>query len=259
MAKEIDKTEPKVEDKKEEKQEEEIVVKEVKIPEIEKKDSYSKDEVDNLLKEASKNGAQQGVKIAKEQLYPEIDRLKEKIKESSTKMSELQSQIPSTVEEKQKLEKEKTDLATELAQTKTSLNDAQSKLNAVESTALDAIDQVKNLSTKLDAKELSEFRLQKIAEANGKIIPEMVTGSSKEEIEASVEKAKTKYSDLVEGVRKNLNLPSVDEQTKIEEQNKENSEVPEVTRIKEKTDFTTWKGNREEMRRKLYRSYGVDV
>ncbi len=260
MAKENEKAEsPETKNSEEKVVEPEIKVEKVETPNIEVKDTYTKEEVDALLKDASKNGAQQGVKIAKEQLYPEIERQKDKVKELNTKMADLQNQIPTTVEEKQQLEKEKTDLATELTQTKTQLTDAQTKLKAVEDTALDAIDQVKSLSTKLDEKDVNEYRLGKINEAKGKIVAEMVTGSTKEEIDASIEKAKEKYNSIVGEVRQDLNLPTVEKQQEIEEQQKQETEVPEINRLEKTTDFSNWKGSREEIRKKLYRSYGVEV
>lgn len=214
---------------------------------------FSIDEVNKLIQEAT----QSGVQIAKQQLYSEIDRLKGKLKENTENLKKIEKTAPETEAEKKALLEEKEKIVKELADSKTQLTDANNKLKKVEDTAIDAITQVNSLRDSLAKKEIESYRLQKIAESEGKLIPEMVAGSTIEEIDKSVEKAKEKYLNVLESVRKDLNLPKVPLKEKIEGVSPD--EKLEIKRLAKQSDFSDWKGSREEVRRKIYASHGFKI
>lgn len=247
------KHEVKVDEKKSEVKADDVVDLKVEPKKVEVDDPNKKftiDEVNKLLQDAT----QSGVQIAKQQLYPEIERLKGKLKENTENLKKIKKITPETEAEKKALAEEKERLAKELTASKTQLTDANSKLKTVEDTALDAINQVNILKDDLAKKEVESYKLQKIAESGGEIIPEMVVGSTIEEIDKSVVKAKEKYLNVLESVRKDLNLPKVPPKEKVEGGSPE--EKPEIKRLAKQSDFSDWKGSREDLRKKLYSSYG---
>lgn len=224
--------------------------------------TYSAEEVNNLLAENTRNTT----KTVKDQLYPEIKRSKDKVTELNSKLKDLETQKPKNAEDQKKIDDEKASLNSQLESAKTENEQLTTKLKALEDVTVDAVNRLNELDTKLSEKDLSEYRLQKINDvrANGdNLVESLVTGKTKEEIDASVEKAKTEYSNIVDGVRKNLNLPSTAEekqtQQKQEQQKEEQEKLNNVTRIATPNDFKNWKGTRDEILKHAYRQAGVNV
>lgn len=136
----------------------------------------------------------------KSKLYPQIEKLKKD-----------KSDLLDTVDE---LKKDNAKLEKDLAKQK-NLNDKISADLKDGSTTNKTVQEltltISQLERQLEEvtvnheKELTKIQLdrvkeQKIAEANGAIIPELVTGNSEEEITESVERAKARYAEITSSV-----------------------------------------------------------
>lgn len=135
----------------------------------------------------------QARKEEKDKLYPKINELKTTVGERDKKINELMLALGSKEAEigtlKSELEKAKsgvasseevTSLQTTIAQLTQELNDEKAKCNSI---------------------ELDYYKKAKMAEAGGKLIPELVTGTTEEEIDQSIEVSKARYSEIVGGVQ----------------------------------------------------------
>lgn len=224
--------------------------------------TYSAEEVNNLLAENTRNTT----KTVKDQLYPEIKRSKDKVTDLNNKLKELETQKPKNADEQKKVDDEKANLQTQLETAKAENAQLNTKLKALEDVTVDAVNRLNELDSKLSEKDLSEYRLQRINDVRSKgdnLVDSLVVGKTKEEIDASVEKAKAEYSNIVDGVRKSMKLPSVAEEQETQQQNAQKKEEQEklakVTRIATPNDFKNWKGTRDEILKSAYRSAGVNV
>jgi len=208
-----------------------IVVK-IEVPKVEVNKSYSSVETQKLIDEA----IQAGQKIAKGQLYPEIQKLKDKV---SVLDSTMHGQVS---------QEELAKLATEKAETV-------QKLGALEEAYVDTRKQIDGLTTQLHEEKLETYKQKKIAGADGKIIPELVVGNSQEEIDTSIEKAKVKYSEIQEELRKKYNLPT----EVVPKKESEEEEKISIPRINKKTDLSKWSQEREKYLKDVYGKYNIQV
>lgn len=211
-----------------------VVIK-FELPKVEKDKTYSADEVQKIID----NAVQGGQKIAKEQLYDEIDRLKEKVKvvNDQLKTNKVEpAEIQKLVEEKSLYEK---------------------KVSALEESVVSSGKKLEQLESDLKQKELDTYKLQKINSAEGKIINEMVSGNTKEEIDASIEKAKAKYVDLQNELRQKFNLPT----ESVEGSKPENKVVEKINipRLKGKADLSSWSADREKYLKMVYEPLGLKL
>lgn len=155
-------------------------------------------------------------KEEKDKLYPEIEGLKTKVKNleadlaaKNKEVRELNDQIKNADTNndasKQELQKKIDQLEAEI----TTLKDKKQKSATENEEKLQK--QVDDLIARLDKQErdseeaakkmkLEMFKKDKIAEAKGELIEELVKGETEEEITASIETAKTKYKEIVEKV-----------------------------------------------------------
>jgi predicted RNase H-like nuclease (RuvC/YqgF family) len=169
------------------------------------KDSYSKDEVEKLLKdkekeikELSQKAIVEAVGTEKQKLYATIEKEKEeklRLEKELEEFRQEEAKKKEEEEEKRREELEVRDLVKEI-------EEKQVKESKRFQEILDLRE--KEYKTELLKRDLAIFRERKIAEANGRIIPELVQGNSEEEISQSVELAKQRYIDIVEGTKKEV-------------------------------------------------------
>ena len=84
---------------------------------------------------------------------------------------------------------------------KKELKAAQDELQTMKDSAPNIDELRENIRNEIKAEyDLKFYREKKIQEANGKIIPELVSGNTEEEINASVEKSMARYNEIVGAV-----------------------------------------------------------
>lgn len=148
----------------------------------------------------------QARKEEKDKLYPKINELKNTISERDKTINELMLTLGGKEAEigtlKSELDKAKsgvtnseevTNLQTTIAQLKKELEDSKKQCTNI---------------------ELDYYKKAKIAEAGGKLIPELVTGTTKEEIDQSVENSMKRYLEIV-GVASQVNPQPQVTQTEV--------------------------------------------
>jgi len=160
----------------------EVVIK-VEVPKVEKGKTYTAEETEKLINDAVKAGAV----TAKNQLHDEIDKLKGDIKATE----EAIKRDP----ESSKLKGENIELS--------------AKLKILEEEITKVVVKGEQLEQSLIQKDLDAYKKKVIETAKGKIVPEIVSGTTEAEIDASAELAVKKYEEYSEKVRKDYNLPKV--------------------------------------------------
>jgi predicted nucleic acid-binding Zn-ribbon protein len=205
----------------------------VALPKIEAGKTYTAEEVEKLTMQT----IQSAQKIVKDQLYPDIKRANDKVKELEDKLA-----ASTNKDEKDVLE----------AQLKT----ATEKVKALEDYTVKTNDDVVALKNELNTERLDKYRLSKIAEANGQIIADMVVGQTKEEIDSSVEKAKKTFDDTQKELRKKYKLPDTPDtppDPKVDD-------VP-VKRINpmDNDSIREYNSKRKQLIADVYGQYGVKV
>lgn len=126
----------------------------------------------------------------KEKLYPQIQKLKTELEEKTKKINELLLALGEKDEVIRQLKSQSNKSDSE------QVKELKKKINELEK-------QLKEKETELNNMKIEGYKQKKIAEAGGELIPELVTGSTEEEIDASIELAKQKYKEIVERVIKN--------------------------------------------------------
>jgi len=139
----------------------------------------------------------------KNKLYQEIEDHKNRAKTAQEQMTAIQQQLDTTQGKIKELEKKPPiDPKTQKPDEKTAeeLKNLRETINTLQ-------DEKKNLNTAFDnfkadfaeqlrKKDLEAYKQQRIAEAGGLLIPELVNGNSIEEIDLSIEKAKQRYAEI---------------------------------------------------------------
>lgn len=153
--------------------------------------SHSSIDFESLIAKARKE--------EKEKLYPEITRLKEELEKKVTRINELLLAIGEKDEIISQKEKEIKDLGS---------NSKKSESQEVKDLKIKIADLENKLSEKdgeISSIKLDSYKQSKMAEAGGEIIPELVTGSSEEEIDLAIEKAKARYKEIISKVTTTVN------------------------------------------------------
>lgn len=153
--------------------------------------SHSSIDFESLIAKARKE--------EKEKLYPEITRLKEELEKKVTRINELLLAIGEKDEIISQKEKEIKDLGS---------NSKKSESQEVKDLKIKIADLENKLSEKdgeISSIKLNSYKQFKMAEAGGEIIPELVTGSSEEEIDLAIEKAKARYKEIISKVTTTVN------------------------------------------------------
>lgn len=130
----------------------------------------------------------------KEKLYPEINKLKEDVNAKVARINELLLTIGEKDETISQKDKEIKELKTN---SKKSSSQEVQELN-LKVTQLE--NQLAEKDTQVSQIKLDSYKQTKMALAGGNLIPELVVGSSEEEIDLAIEKAKTRYAEIVQSI-----------------------------------------------------------
>lgn len=132
-------------------------------------------------------------KEEKDKLYPQITKLKEENQAKTTRINELLISV-AEANELVKVKDAELNKVKTTVDNNTAVNDEVVKLqNRVIELEADLANKDKEVSTI----KLNTFKKEKMSEANGQLIPELVVGNTEEEILASIEIAKTRYNEIV--------------------------------------------------------------
>lgn len=134
----------------------------------------------------------------KNKLYPELNALKTKVNELTKKNNELLLSLGTKEQEIKEAKSQKTpasenkeikELNNKIAQLETALNEKDTEISSI---------------------KLNHLKESKIAELDGKVIPELIFGNTEEEILASIENSKKKYAEIEAKIAGSLHVKSGD-------------------------------------------------
>ena len=230
-----------------------VIIDEVKKEiKIDSKKTYSTEEVNNLINDAIKKGAN----ISKNQFQNNITSLKEKVNTFEAEKAELLKQLESKSKvETEKVTEEKNELEKKLAEINEQAKINSEKLKVMEDEAVRAITEVTELQKSLAKERLDKQKAELIAEAKGKIIAELVTGDTVEELKASATLAKKKYDELHTQLRKELGIPT---ETEKKDGNKEVVINP-IKSVKDTLSISEWEKVSKEIKDRVYRNNGFNI
>jgi hypothetical protein len=127
----------------------------------------------------------------KDKLYPKITKLEGEKDTLTKKINDYIIEVASKDDKIKELEKKVADLIN-------SKGDLEELKNLkVENEKLKK--QIEDEKAEVAKQKLEAYKKQKIDEAKGAIIPELVTGNDEKEIDASVEKAKQRFAEIMKG------------------------------------------------------------
>lgn len=149
-----------------------------------------KDDVKELLEKVRRE--------EKSKLYPQIDHLKKSIDQLQKEKEVLMSQISSTQEDEKKRGAEK---MTENQKIQQQLQELGSQ-NAILNAKLETM-QVESQKA-IEYAQLDAYRSQKLVEAGGELIPELVFGNTEAEIDAALIASRQRYHEIRQQVRDSL-------------------------------------------------------
>ena len=128
----------------------------------------------------------------KNKLYPEIERLKAESNSKTQKMNDLMLALGTKENEIASLKKE-------LEKTKSGQANNEELVKA-QATITDLTAQLEAEKKKTNQIELDYYKKAKLQEAKGQIIEDLVSGNTKEEIDASIEASKARYAEIVASI-----------------------------------------------------------
>jgi chromosome segregation ATPase len=175
--------------------------------------------VRNLATEAMKTAATQ----TKSQLHTDIEKAQQEAQAAQAERDNLAQKKNESDAKVAALEQEKKDLAEKLnayeVQKKTegldkktseaieaSTREMNAKLAALEDAFTETKIENENLKKAFDQQKLETLKQTVIAQAQGKIFPELIQGNTEAEIMASAENAKSRYSEMEATIRSNLKI-----------------------------------------------------
>lgn len=145
-------------------------------------------------------------KEERDKLYPEINKQKERANSFLLVIQERDNTIKELTAEVAKL---KADLEKASTNSNKGTSAKESELQAIISNLENQVEVLKASHEKeLSLKEVEIYRIQKLAEAGDAIIPELVTGSTPEEIDQALELSKTRYNAIVSKQLGNITYPA---------------------------------------------------
>ena len=161
---------------------------------LKEKDEESK----KAIEEAKKHQAQ----VEKDKLYPSIKELQEKLnlltKQQEEDSKRKQDEAAIRLKEEEDKKKASQPLEERLKSIEAELIASKLEANEVKKKASEIIEKSIALTKEeLRKKDVEIYIKDKISEAFGEIIPELVVGNTVEEVDASVEKAKKRYEELI--------------------------------------------------------------
>lgn len=148
-------------------------------------------------------------KEERDKLYPEINKLKDDKNKYLLVIGEKDDEIKSLKDEIATLKGDLGNVNTKLKDSKTNnkaLTDLQIQYDSLQKEYDTLQTQYEN---EVNSLKLQSYKEKKIAEASGEIIAELVNGNTEEEINASYELAKTKYTEITNRALQNVQMPSV--------------------------------------------------
>jgi predicted RNase H-like nuclease (RuvC/YqgF family) len=146
-------------------------------------------------------------KEEKDKLYPQIENYKTKNNDLLLVVGERDQTIADQTKEIADLKAEVKTLKDGLKDGKASnkeLTDAKLEVERLKKALEDA---TVNHENALNSVKLENYKSQKIAEAQGRLIPELVNGNSEEEINASIEQAKQRYAEITQSAVQQVQMP----------------------------------------------------
>ena len=169
-------------------------------------------------------------KEERDKLYPELNKYKEKVNNLMLVIAERDSEIADLKKELEEVKKENAKLQENVekgVKTNKTISELTTTISVLER-------QLEELQAKYDADvtalKLEAFKKEKIAEAGGELIPELVTGNTEEEILASIEKAKQRYQEIVQKAVQNVQMPAANpNQNVIQLKEKSIDEIASMT------------------------------
>jgi hypothetical protein len=132
----------------------------------------------------------------KAKLYDTIEKHKTDLETLSKKVKEDEEKKSKEAAELEAKRKDELDAKARIAE----LEKSQDEMRERFSTVLDL--ENKKFTAELEKRDLALFREKLISEAKGEIIPELVSGKSKEELEQTAELAKERYKTILENSKK---------------------------------------------------------
>ncbi|MBO8161145.1 MAG: hypothetical protein H0Z24_05865 [Thermosipho sp. (in: Bacteria)] len=150
-------------------------------------------------------------KEEKAKLYPQIEDLKKKnadlVEKNNKLLLEVETknkEIETLKSEIENLKKSKVESESEtVKRLNKEIEDLKAKLEQAENSKVDRAKLEEEIEAKLKAEyEVKLYRLEKLSdpEIRDKVIPELVTGTTKEEIDKAIEFSKKKYEEIVNSV-----------------------------------------------------------
>lgn len=132
-------------------------------------------------------------KEEKDKLYPQITKLKEENQAKTTRINELLISVAEANESAKAMEVELNKVKATV-NTNTAVNDEVVKL---QNKVIELEAELTKKDTEVKTIKLETFKKEKMSEANGQLIPELVVGQTEEEITASIEASKARYIEIV--------------------------------------------------------------
>lgn len=169
-------------------------------------------------------------KEERDKLYPELNKYKEKVNNLMLVIAERDSEIADLKKELEEVKKESEKLKENVekgVKTNKTISELTTTISVLER-------QLEELQAKYDADvtalKLESFKKEKIMEAGGELIPELVTGNSEEEILASIELAKQRYQEIIQKAVQNVQMPAANpNQNVIQLKEKSIEEISSMT------------------------------
>lgn len=150
---------------------------------------YTKTELEEFLTKARSD--------EKSKVYGEVEKLEKELKETKDSMTEIQTkyeQLETLLSEKDESIKSLEDKSlTDTERLEKRMKEDMGILRAENEVLSKSVDDLKGV---IESKDLELYKEKAIAAAGDEIIPEMVSGKTEEEVNASIEKAKLAYADV---------------------------------------------------------------
>lgn len=138
---------------------------------------------------------EQAIKEERAKLYPEIERLKSELTAKQSSLNELAVSLNNKDGEIATLKKSLENAKAHEANSK-ELAKAQATIKELE-------DKLVTANSKINQVELDYYKKSKLRDFEGQIIPDLVYGTTKEEIDASIENSKKRYEEILASALKN--------------------------------------------------------
>lgn len=181
-------------------------------------------------------------KEEKAKLYPEIDGLKKKVNDYVLVVGERDKTIAELTAENEKLKAENATLSEGAKAGKA--NGTQNAELSAKVTTLEklVVDWETKYNTDVAQIKADSYRKEKIAGANGAIIPELVTGNTPEEIDASFETAKARYAEIANQAVGNVHIPPANPSAQVLQTNMQQTSAVDIMNMSPE-QYAEWRAS----------------